>query len=599
MRKSILILYMALLLGTNLKSQQLVKNSSFENLFVGKYTAPPLSTNCWDKGIMAYGMNTVLFDSLNRGTSVYYRPLQTDSLLNCVFWVYNAQVNPGFMIPNSFGHTYLKSWSGDLPLPDGVYKQELYLGLNSPLIKNRYYVASAYFIPETDSANYNNMGSFRLGTSSRTDTIKNFMGELFYNSPRQPGDFNRWQKTAMVFKSASNDTLLALATTTAPNRFISVKFDNVQLFPAQLMSNSYSSLCSSDTITLSTSRAADHYLWNRYAPIDTNRSIQVSDTGWYVGIAFTADSAFVDSIYVGRGSVARSHQAKYCTLPITLQASFAGMPGYNWSTGQNTHRIEVHQPGTYWCAAQVSTDCIVSDSFTVSAYEMPDIPLPSDTAFCRGTSISVDATHAAYKQYQWSSGENTAFIQITDAGSYKLIATTHNDCMYEKTLKATVWELPVVNLPADTAFCPGDRQQLQLDAGIWKNYAWHPTGQTSQSIIIKDAGRYKVTITDSNNCKGSDEIIIREECPEEVYIPNAFTPDANGTNDWFEPKGRYIQSYLIQITNRWGEQVFNGSHAWDGKTQNQPAEPGVYAYEITVVMENKERRYSGTLTLLR
>lgn len=597
MRKSILILYMALLLGTNLKSQQLVKNSSFENLFVGKYTAPPLSTNCWDKGIMAYGMNTVLFDSLNRGTSVYYRPLQTDSLLNCVFWVYNTQVNPGFMIPNSFGSTYLKSWSADLP--NGYFKQELYLGLNATLTKNKYYVVSAYFAPETDQANYDTMGSFKIGTSPRTDTMMYCMGELFYNSPKQPSDFNRWQKTAMVFRSASNDTLLALATTTAPNRFISVNFDNVRLFPAALMSHTYLSLCGSKSITLRTSRAADHYLWNKYAPIDTNRSIQVSDTGWYVGIAFTADSAFVDSIYVGRGSLAKTHQSKYCTLPITLQTSFAGMPGYNWSTGQTTDRISVNQPGTYWCGFELSSGCSLSDTFIVSAHDIPEITLPSDTAFCRGTTISVDATHAAYKQYEWSSGANTALMNISQAGTYKLIATTHHDCLYEKTLKATVWELPMVNLPADTAFCPGDRQQLQLDAGIWKNYAWHPTGQTSQSLIIKDAGRYKVTITDSNNCKGSDEIIIREECPEEVYIPNVFTPDANGTNDWFEPKGRYIQSYLIQITNRWGEQVFNGSHAWDGKIQERPAEPGVYAYEITVVMENKERRYSGTLTLLR
>ena len=157
----------------------------------------------------------------------------------------------------------------------------------------------------------------------------------------------------------------------------------------------------------------------------------------------------------------------------------------------------------------------------------------------------------------------------------------------------------MVNLPADTAFCPGDRQQLQLDAGNWKSYAWYPGGQTSQSITVKDAGRYRITISDNNNCKGTDEINIREECPEEVYVPNAFTPDANGTNDWFEPRGRYIQSYQMQITNRWGEQVFNGTHAWDGKIQERPAQPGVYTYEITVVMENKERRYSGTLTLLR
>jgi gliding motility-associated-like protein len=122
---------------------------------------------------------------------------------------------------------------------------------------------------------------------------------------------------------------------------------------------------------------------------------------------------------------------------------------------------------------------------------------------------------------------------------------------------------------------------------------------STSSITVKDAGRYKITITDSNNCKGTDEINIREECPEEVYIPNAFTPDANGTNDWFEPRGRYIQSYHMQITNRWGDEVFNGTHAWDGNIQERPAQSGVYAYKITVVTENKEHKITGTLTLMR
>jgi gliding motility-associated-like protein len=435
----------------------------------------------------------------------------------------------------------------------------------------------------------------------RKDSIQNEFGKIYFSGYR--GLFKR-QRSATLFRALADDTLLALSNKTPPHRvgpnsYRQVNFDNVQLFPAQFMGIGYASLCGSQNITLSTSRAAEHYLWSRYAPIDTNRSIQVSDTGWYVGIAFSSDSAFVDSIYVGRGSVARSHQVKYCSPPITLQASFAGIPGYSWSTGQNAHRIEVHQPGTYWCAAQVSTDCIVSDSFTVSAHDIPEITLPTDTSFCRGTSISVDATHAAYKQYQWSSGEDTAFITITDAGIYKLVATTHNDCMYEKTLTAKVWELPEVRLPADTAFCPGDRHQLQLDAGNWKSYAWYPGGQTGQSITVKDAGRYKITITDNNNCKGTDEINIREECPEEVYIPNAFTPDANGTNDWFEPRGRYIQSYHMQITNRWGDEVFNGTHAWDGNIQERPAQSGVYAYKITVVTENKEHKITGTLTLMR
>ena len=84
-----------------------------------------------------------------------------------------------------------------------------------------------------------------------------------------------------------------------------------------------------------------------------------------------------------------------------------------------------------------------------------------------------------------------------------------------------------------------------------------------------------------------------------IYIPNAFTPDGNGTNEKFEPRGIIIKSYYIKIYNRWGDRIFNGDYAWDGKTREYTVQPGTYTYEITVVTKNKkEKKFNGLITIL-
>ncbi len=88
-----------------------------------------------------------------------------------------------------------------------------------------------------------------------------------------------------------------------------------------------------------------------------------------------------------------------------------------------------------------------------------------------------------------------------------------------------------------------------------------------------------------------------------VFAPNAFSPDGNGLNDVFEVKGRYINSFDLQIFNRWGGLLFQSGDkniGWDGTSKGAPMPNGTYVYRanITDFMGNKIVK-SGSVVLIR
>ena len=92
-----------------------------------------------------------------------------------------------------------------------------------------------------------------------------------------------------------------------------------------------------------------------------------------------------------------------------------------------------------------------------------------------------------------------------------------------------------------------------------------------------------------------------------LFIPNCFTPDANGKNDMFQPLGVGIDedNYRMDIFDRWGENVFTSNNfrkGWDGtvKGSTKAAPQGVYVYKLQVVdLQGEKHPFVGHVTVLR
>jgi len=158
-----------------------------------------------------------------------------------------------------------------------------------------------------------------------------------------------------------------------------------------------------------------------------------------------------------------------------------------------------------------------------------------------------------------------------------------------------------------TATGIGSYDVLLLDANgnIIKTIAGG-SGFSASDIPNANAGSliYMVRI----NSGGTENIIsysnkVEISLAPVVYIPNAFTPNSDGTNDVFEVKSQFVKSMEMSIYNRWGDPVFHSTDlnkGWDGKINGGDAPVDSYAYIIKIegnLGESSTER--GTISLVR
>jgi gliding motility-associated-like protein len=110
----------------------------------------------------------------------------------------------------------------------------------------------------------------------------------------------------------------------------------------------------------------------------------------------------------------------------------------------------------------------------------------------------------------------------------------------------------------------------------------------------------------SNLCGSKTASVnINALCDPELYIPTAFTPNADRINDLFRiPPSSGYQLTSMQVFNRWGQLIFDGkenSPGWDGNYQRNPQPAGLYPYrmEMVAIRSGKKMVKTGTIQLIR
>jgi gliding motility-associated-like protein len=117
-----------------------------------------------------------------------------------------------------------------------------------------------------------------------------------------------------------------------------------------------------------------------------------------------------------------------------------------------------------------------------------------------------------------------------------------------------------------------------------------------------DTGTYFVKLYAEND-QGCIDSIIKMYVVDPFYtfyIPNSFTPNGDGKNDFFTIKGQFIDTYDIQIFDRWGRVIFSQVNTEGVRWDANQVPDGVYIYSIKVSdVGGKEHKYKGTLSVIR
>ncbi len=116
-------------------------------------------------------------------------------------------------------------------------------------------------------------------------------------------------------------------------------------------------------------------------------------------------------------------------------------------------------------------------------------------------------------------------------------------------------------------------------------------------------GLHEIIISDAFGCETDTSFVIDPvQCS--FYIPNVFSPNGDGVNDFFHliTEKEDVEVRLFKIYDRWGNEAFtcitNGC-SWDGNINDQRAAAGVYLYQIIFIENTEPRHLNGQITLLR
>ncbi|MBS1780055.1 MAG: PKD domain-containing protein [Bacteroidetes bacterium] len=246
----------------------------------------------------------------------------------------------------------------------------------------------------------------------------------------------------------------------------------------------------------------------------------------------------------------------------------------------------------------------------------------SDTVICAGETIKFEGDYSTiggtYALWDFGDGhtiQDQFSIQhaFDKPGIYDVQLNAHYRVCHDTTYHQNIYvnAYPTVDLGPDTAICPGG-QPISIGDLINSpisnpNYHWRwntETKDTTANIMVHHPGTYSVTV-DNNGCTAADSIVVKKNCY--IDIPNVFTPNNDGYNDYFLPRqflSRNVSKFDMTIYNRWGQKVFETNtlegRGWDGKFNGTDQPEGVYIYVIKVSFGNDTNEsYDGNITLLR
>ena len=303
------------------------------------------------------------------------------------------------------------------------------------------------------------------------------------------------------------------------------------------------------------------------------------------------------------------------------------VPSYHWDFGDGSNSNVENPIHTYVRTGIFRVVMHVTDFVPCvdSAVHFIHVDTPSalslvttDTIFCAGQSIMLNAAYQpiGFRGLTWDFGDHTIIKGINpvqhaydSAGLYTIkVSAAYHVCPDTSLTKSIlVKPFPKINLGADTFICPNS-SAITLSDNInsgqpGASWLWS-TGSTTSAINVFEPNTYAATVT-INGCSTTDSVTIYKDCY--IDIPNSFTPNGDGLNDYFFPRTQLshaVTIFRMQIFNRWGQIIFETKNidgrGWDGRFNNEIQPQGAYIYLMDVVFANGiKEHYTGNVTLLR
>ena len=185
--------------------------------------------------------------------------------------------------------------------------------------------------------------------------------------------------------------------------------------------------------------------------------------------------------------------------------------------------------------------------------------------------------------YLWSTGSTDSTITVSTEGHY-VISTKVRGCALNDTVVVIELEKLFDLFPSDTFICKGD--VIRIGLPFFGDYCWS-TGSKEDTILISSGGIY--SLNTENRCGTFDHYFEIAEviCECNVYVPNIFSPNGDGKNDYLvcHVECDFIfRSLDFKIFDQWGNLIYSNeltdihTMSWDGTFRGEALGSGTYVW---------------------
>jgi len=398
-------------------------------------------------------------------------------------------------------------------------------------------------------------------------------------------------------------------------------------------------LCNGDTngsihIVIHEGEAPFQYLWSDNS---TDSFIENIGNGTYFVTITSADNC----VHVLTGELIEPEILDVVVSNITIVCEgesngsavaivTGGTPIYSylWESGELTETATMLNGGLQSIQVTDANGCFAVDTFEITIVPIPNVDFSaSPTAGCVPLQITFSNLSDA-GVYVWNFGNSVTSSIANPTYTYPSVGTfsvslTVIDSGCENTLMLAnyvqVYPNPIADFVPSTTIANEEESTIyfydQSSGAVswqWNFYDQSDTSYIQNPIHTFSApGEYSVCQIATNQWNCSDTIcktiLIRPFIS--LYIPNAFTPDGDGINDYFMPSGININpdNFSMHIYDRWGNIVFYSNSfntaRWDGRYQfgskiYEKVPQGVYIYVIKANFESYPKYFEGTVTVI-
>jgi gliding motility-associated-like protein len=320
---------------------------------------------------------------------------------------------------------------------------------------------------------------------------------------------------------------------------------------------------------------------------------------------------------------------------VKIRLLVVGGSSYTWSPAPDSMNncpvcdiafvhLDSAAGGTYKVYTVTGTDskgCVNKDSVRVSIQLRTEYSTGDGGEICVGESFRLHAEGA--QKYEWlpAATLDSPFIasplaRPQQTTSY-IVAAREGSCDIDsQTVTVVVHSLPLFSAGNDETISLGSAVTLKPTRIGISRIEWAPDTSLTCLNCFDPAAHphytrtYYATGYNEYGCAATDSVTVHVRCNGSlVFIPNTFTPNNDGLNDYFFPRGDGIERMSVfRIYNRWGELVFERSNAllndersgWDGSYKGKALAPDVYMYMMQSTCSSGDiLEWKGDVTIMR